>query len=76
MTSSHVIRINSPLVIIEDAALRGLAMTASTPHGANLAEASPCVALEAVARESSRRGGQTLSLSSLPPPTLPALPSC
>ncbi len=46
-------------------------MTGSTPGGANLAEASLCVALEALVRESSRRAGQALSLSmaSLTAPT-------
>ncbi len=39
------------------------ALNGSMPRGANLAEASLCVALEALARESSRRGAQALSLS-------------
>ncbi len=52
-------------------------MTDSRQGGANLAEASLCVALEALARESSRRGGQTLPLpmTSFPVPTPSAWPS-
>jgi len=38
------------------------AINGSMPRGANLAEASLCAALDTLARESSRRGGQALSL--------------
>ncbi len=41
-------------------------VTGSAPRGPNLAEASLCVALQALARESSRRGAQALSLPALP----------
>lgn len=39
------------------------AITGSMPRSANLAEASLCAVLETLARESSRRAGQVLSLS-------------
>ncbi|MBI2205100.1 MAG: Gfo/Idh/MocA family oxidoreductase [Candidatus Rokubacteria bacterium] len=42
------------------------AMNGSRRRAANLAEASLCVALEALARESSRRGGRALPLASAP----------
>ncbi|MBI4637324.1 MAG: Gfo/Idh/MocA family oxidoreductase [Candidatus Rokubacteria bacterium] len=38
-------------------------VTGAAPRGANLAEASLCVMLESLARESSRRGGETLAVS-------------
>lgn len=41
-------------------------MTGSAPGGSNLAEASLCVALQALARESSRRGAQAMPLAELP----------
>ena len=44
------------------------------PTGGNLAEASLCVMVESLARESSRQGGATLSLSPCPSRVLPARP--
>ncbi len=44
------------------------AVNGSIPRGENLAEASLCVVLEAVARESSRQRGRALSLPSLSVP--------
>jgi hypothetical protein len=49
-------------------------VTGSAPHGSNLAEASLCVALHALARESSGRGGQALALP-LAAPTASMEPS-
>ena len=40
------------------------------PTGTNLAEASLCVMVESLARESSRRGGATLGLSPWPSPSI------
>ncbi len=47
-------------------------MNGATPSGANLREATLCATVESLARESSRRGGEALSLPS-PVPAQPAV---